>query len=177
MGDFELQIFADRLKELRSLLNMTQAEFVKDLGITAAALSAYENNQKNPSISVAKRIAEKYEISIDWLCGLSDKKTVTDKLNTYGDLLRWFRDISIRFPHSISIDKIEKKDGASLVIEDEILVKIFSEWEEVEELCFKKGPSAIKLFFVWISDLIKQYESVELPKKEDYSIFVDNFRD
>lgn len=85
MGDIELQTFSDRLKELRTSLNLTQVQFVEDLGITAAALSAYEKNQKNPSISVAKRIAEEYNVSLDWLCGLSDKKNST---TTYSDIIK-----------------------------------------------------------------------------------------
>lgn len=89
MGDMELQVFADRLKKLRAEKGLTQAEFIKDLGITASALSAYEKNLKNPSISVAKRIAEKYNVSIDWLCGLSD--TIQhDSINikTYSDIIK-----------------------------------------------------------------------------------------
>ena len=50
MGDNELQVFADRLRELRKSLNLTQKEFADKIGITAAALSSYENNQINPSI-------------------------------------------------------------------------------------------------------------------------------
>lgn len=87
MGDSELQIFRERLKELRNQLNLTQTEFVKNLGITASALSAYETTNKNPSISVVKRIAEKYHISIDWLCGLSDKKENSFEPTTYSDII------------------------------------------------------------------------------------------
>lgn len=88
MGDIELQIFSERLKELRISLGLTQAQFVEELGITASALSAYEKNLKNPSISVAKRIAEKYGVSIDWLCGLSDNKTLSDDMIwTYSDII------------------------------------------------------------------------------------------
>lgn len=87
MGDMELQLFADRLKELRLEKGLTQAQFVEGLGITTSALSAYEKNLKNPSISVAKRIAEKYNVSIDWLCGLSAKKTLSGTFSTYGDIV------------------------------------------------------------------------------------------
>ena len=87
MGDMELQVFADRLKELRTENGLTQAQFVTGLGITASALSAYEKNLKNPSISVAKRIAEKYNVSIDWLCGLSEKKTNSNIPQTLADIL------------------------------------------------------------------------------------------
>ena len=93
MGDMELQIFADRLKELRTKNGMTQAQFVDGLGITASALSAYEKNQKNPSISVAKRISEKYNVSIDWLCGLSEnQERDTINIKTYSDIIKlWIK--------------------------------------------------------------------------------------
>ena len=87
MGDLELQIFADRLKELRTKLNITQKDFAEKIGVTAAALSAYENNVKNPSVSVAKRIAENFSVSIDWLCGLSDKMTNSSEICTYSDII------------------------------------------------------------------------------------------
>ena len=87
MGDIELQIFANRLKEFRTENGLTQKEFAEKIGVTAAALSAYENNSKNPSISVAKRIAEAFEISIDWLCGITDKKNSEDKIETYSDFI------------------------------------------------------------------------------------------
>ena len=66
------EIFSQRLRELRASKEKTQAEFVEGLGITASALSSYEKNTKNPSINVVKRIAKKYNVSIDWLCGLSE---------------------------------------------------------------------------------------------------------
>ena len=48
MNDSKMQIFATRLKELRTDNGMTQKEFAQKIGVTPAALSAYENNQKNP---------------------------------------------------------------------------------------------------------------------------------
>lgn len=90
MGDIELQIFANRLKELRNTLNITQKDFAEKIGITAAALSSYENNLKNPSIAVAKRIAETFNVSIDWLCGLTNEINNDEDIKTYSDLIRLF---------------------------------------------------------------------------------------
>ena len=47
MNDSKMQIFATRLKELRTDNGMTQKEFAQKIGVTPAALSEYENNQKN----------------------------------------------------------------------------------------------------------------------------------
>lgn len=82
----ELQIFSNRLKELRSYKKITQKEFAEKIGITAAALSSYENNGKNPSIAVVKRISEEFDVSIDWLCGFSDKMYLNSKVNTLADV-------------------------------------------------------------------------------------------
>lgn len=94
MGDSELQVFSDRLKEIRNKLNLTQVAFAEGIGITASALSAYENNLKNPSLGVVKKIAEKYNISIDWLCGLTNTTSGEDII-TYKDVLNLIVQITL----------------------------------------------------------------------------------
>lgn len=103
MENDELNVFARRLKQLRLSLNMTQKEFADKVDLTASALSAYENNIKNPSVAVAKRIAEKFSISIDWLCGLSDKMTSSDDIISYSDAIRAFDKLDEAFSIKINI--------------------------------------------------------------------------
>ena len=86
MGESELQIFADRLKEFRLQKKMTQKDFATKIGITPAALSLYESNSKNPSIGVVKRISEVFGVSIDWLCGLSEQMTLNAEPQTLADI-------------------------------------------------------------------------------------------
>lgn len=62
--------FSNRLKALRSQLGLSQRDFAQKVGITASALSTYENGQKNPSVNVAVKIASEFNVSLDWLCGL-----------------------------------------------------------------------------------------------------------
>lgn len=163
MGDIELQIFSDRLKKLRTELKLTQAQFVEGLGITSAALSAYEKNLKNPSISVAKRIAEKYQVSIDWLCGLSDNQHTTDNyIWTYSDIIKLCRDIEN--PTS-AIDKITRNFINKMQ-------KFISESEHMEKL---KQDNLIdqELYDLWVEKELKKYDSPimmhfaksELPKE------------
>lgn len=52
---------------------------------TAATISAYENATKNPSLEIVMNIAEKCNISIDWLSGLSDQKELKPEINNYKD--------------------------------------------------------------------------------------------
>lgn len=86
MGDFSK--LANRIKELRQSLRMTQREFAKKAGCTAATLSAYENGSKSPSLEIVKGIAEAFNVSIDWLCGLSDEEKDKDSIKTYADLIK-----------------------------------------------------------------------------------------
>lgn len=85
MGDFS--ILANRIKELRTKFNVTQKEFAAKVGCTAATLSAYENGSKSPSLEIIKGIAEKCDVSIDWLCGLSDKENNKENDLSYSDII------------------------------------------------------------------------------------------
>lgn len=170
MGDIELQIFADRLKELRSSLGITQAEFVEGLGITPAALSAYENNQKNPSISVAKRIAEKYNISIDWLCGLSNQRERGECIKTYADMFRLiirlcniqnvFGEWEIEFIDDDTETHAFPEKGVAYSLlrsADQTTAKFFKDWVQMYAL-YKNCTIDQHLYDLWLSDKLKQYE-------------------
>ena len=52
-----------KLRKIRG--NRSQEEVALQLGITRQMLGAIETGQRNPSLEVAKRIAEFYNVSID----------------------------------------------------------------------------------------------------------------
>ncbi len=60
--------FNERLKELRTGLDLTQKEFAQKIGLSAASIIAYERNEKKPSFDVLISIAEQFNVSLDWLC-------------------------------------------------------------------------------------------------------------
>ena len=62
----------DRFRSLRG--DMTQADFAKFVGISRPTVGFYENGERLPDALALKKIAEKCEISVDWLLGLSDVK-------------------------------------------------------------------------------------------------------
>ena len=81
-------IFSKRVKELRESLGMSQADFAKSVNTSQTTLSSYENTDKTPSLDIVKEIALKYHISLDWLFGLSDSKSIDSLPQTMGDILR-----------------------------------------------------------------------------------------
>lgn len=83
-------IFGERLKKLRSVvMKKTQKEFSELIGIPQPTLSAYESGRNKPTIDVVINIANKCNISIDWLCGndnISAISSLADLMNVLFDI-------------------------------------------------------------------------------------------
>lgn len=80
------EIIGSKIKALRILLGVTQKDFGELIGVTQATLSSYENNSKTPNIETIYNIADKCNVTIDWLCGRSCLKNI-EKPATYEDVL------------------------------------------------------------------------------------------
>ena len=86
------EVLKIRIKELRKIMDMTQEEFSDFIGTTQQTLSGYENGKTSPSVEVLVDIAKKCNVSIDWLCGLSDTKNYD--IETYSDVCKLLFDIT-----------------------------------------------------------------------------------
>lgn len=62
----------ERLKELRLERNLTQKQVADYLGLTIKGYNFYELNLREPSISTLKKLCKFYEVSSDYIIGLSD---------------------------------------------------------------------------------------------------------
>lgn len=67
-------IFAERFAQLRA--ERTQKEFAEFLELSRPTVGFYENGTRLPDALVLCQIAEKCNVSSDWLLGLTDDKTV-----------------------------------------------------------------------------------------------------
>lgn len=63
-------VFKTRLKELRGCRNQTQV--AKEIGISRSALSYYESGERTPDINILYLIAQYYDVTSDYLLGLSN---------------------------------------------------------------------------------------------------------
>ncbi len=61
-----------RLKELREEAGMTQKEVAAKLGINSVTYLHYEKSQRQPSLSMLADMAKLFDVSVDYLLGLSD---------------------------------------------------------------------------------------------------------
>ncbi len=68
--------FGTVLKQLRTLHNLTQTELGKEVGISKAVISKYENGIGYPSYDVLIELAGFFGVSTDYLLGVSNGKTL-----------------------------------------------------------------------------------------------------
>ncbi len=66
--------FGKRIRAVRKNAGYSQKEFGSLLGIPQATLSAYETDRMQPTVSSLIRIAKKFNVSLDWLCGIKNPK-------------------------------------------------------------------------------------------------------
>lgn len=79
-----------QLKSLRKDNGYTQSDLAKKLHLTPKAISFYENNQREPDIDTLNKIADIFNVSIDYLNGRKslDLKKGEDytTINVYGSI-------------------------------------------------------------------------------------------
>ena len=170
-------IISSKIKELRTSLGLTQAEFAESINTTQAALSGYERGDRTPSLENLTNISQKYNVSIDWLLGRSDNKNIDFELKTYTDLIKLVLLI-------IDTSKISQKsylnsnkldiDGKQystlcLEIDDRQIVDFFKEWKELSSIR-EKSPSGNKLYNIWLKDI---YERFNFPLENASQYFGD----
>ncbi|QDZ98944.1 XRE family transcriptional regulator [Lysinibacillus fusiformis] len=63
-----------RLKYLRKSKNKTQQDIADVLGITRPAYTAYEQGKRNPDYGILEKIADYYNVSVDYLLGRTHEK-------------------------------------------------------------------------------------------------------
>jgi transcriptional regulator with XRE-family HTH domain len=66
--------FGDRLKAERIMRGMHLEDFAKRCGVTHTTISAYENRGSEPTLTIAARIAQVLDCTLDWLAGIEEQE-------------------------------------------------------------------------------------------------------
>ena len=67
-----MEVFTERLKELRKEKGLTLDQLEIATGLSRSAISDYENGKRTPSASVIITLARFFEVTTDYLLGGSD---------------------------------------------------------------------------------------------------------
>ncbi len=72
---------ANKITELRKQKGWSQSELAKQIEVSREIVGRYERNDAMPSIDIAKRMADVFDVSLDYLVGTTEKKMNKDILN------------------------------------------------------------------------------------------------
>lgn len=67
-----MNVTSDRLKKLRMSQGYTKSNIAREMSVTRRAVYAWEETDKLPEISRIIRLAQFYQVSVDYLLGLTD---------------------------------------------------------------------------------------------------------
>jgi transcriptional regulator with XRE-family HTH domain len=69
MKQVDLQIFAERLKNLREDHGLSTRALGEAVGTSNATISRYETGKRDPDLVLVHNIAQYFNVTIEYLCG------------------------------------------------------------------------------------------------------------
>lgn len=66
--------FALRIKKLREESGLTQSALAKELGIGASTVAMWETNDRMPTAQFVEKLADYFDVSVDYLLGRTNNK-------------------------------------------------------------------------------------------------------
>jgi len=67
--------FSERIIQLKKERNLLQKDIAKDIGLSLRAYQHYEYGEKEPTLSNIIKLCNYFNVSADYLLGLSDDPT------------------------------------------------------------------------------------------------------
>lgn len=80
--------FGERLADLRTEKKLTQTELANQTSISRSRLSLYETDKREPDLQTLVQLANFFDVSTDYLLGISDKRIPADCSTTADDLIK-----------------------------------------------------------------------------------------
>lgn len=69
-------MYGQRIRKLRKEKNWTLEEMAGKIGISRSTLAGYEKGYRNPPIPILIRISKLFNVSVDYILGLTDDKNI-----------------------------------------------------------------------------------------------------
>lgn len=83
------EVFPSRFKSLRLERDLSQEELAAETNISRTSISKMENGKAEPNLEQLGMIAEFFDVSVNWLLGLSNKKSEYEKTQISSDSKRY----------------------------------------------------------------------------------------
>lgn len=156
--------FSLKIKELRESLKLTQSEFADNLGVTQAALSAYEKGTRNPTFETIMLVSKIFDVSIDWLCGLSNKKHIgyINYNDIFAELIKicstmYAGDLLTKKNAYVLSPTIKDFDSVSFTATDSNFHDFFTAWSKMF-INLKEKIIDDDLYNIWLERQLAKYD-------------------
>ena len=110
--------FNNQLKILRQEYNLSQQELADKIGVSKSSINMYERGEREPGIETVKRIADFFDVDVDYLFGVSDIK----KRRGFKFGARIYQNIAHNIQHHREEANLTQKQFADLLGVDESAV-------------------------------------------------------
>lgn len=97
MKNVSLDIFAERLKKLRTEKGLSTRALGEIIGVSNATVSRYETGKRDPDLLVVNKIANYFNVTIEYLCGEDINGDLDDLICIYNKLSDGAKKESLRY--------------------------------------------------------------------------------
>lgn len=170
--------FGKRLREARQNANKSQRELAEAAGISSQMVSAYEKQERKPSIEVAAELAGELGVSLDYLCGIQNVQRKKFACEPLSEMLSYIAKMAAYFDCSCSVRKISlseeecydvqcgedeyetvtEENVAVLYINDHNVTDFVRNWIKMYSL-YEEKVISIEILEAWYCGEIEKYGS------------------
>lgn len=147
--------FPKRLIKLRTNANKKRQKVADDLNISRASLEYYEKGKRKPDIELLAKIADYYDVSADYLLGLSNAKSINPEMQAVSKYTGLNDDSLFMLHHST-------KSGALVSETNNFLLDIDNYTDFYELCCYLKA----------YRDFYSQFVDFREKMEEEYAVYV-----
>ncbi len=139
-------MLSSKIKQLRDTLNLSQQKLADMLGVTQQAVAKWERNKAEPDTEMLKKLANIFNVSIDYLLCETDSK---DLENSYSQ-----KPESLKLQNTTNINN--KLEIYNLIveslIEEGLLDKDFKLNEETEIIISERIKKIVQMYDIMFKD-------------------------
>ncbi|MFW6047319.1 MAG: helix-turn-helix domain-containing protein [Candidatus Woesearchaeota archaeon] len=125
-----------RLRELRKEKGLYQKDVANDIGLTSSAIGFYEQGKRRPDQETLERLADHYNVSVDYLLGRTNERKSADEIKKAisddPELLRFWEKLTNRPDLQLLLKQTEELEPEDIksIIE---VIRIIHKEEEKED--------------------------------------------
>ena len=170
--------FGKRLREARQKVNKSQRDISETVGISSQMVSAYEKQERRPSLEVAAALAAELGVSLDYLCGIKNEQQKQFAYAPLSEMLSYIAKLSAYFDCSCSVRKISlseeeaydvqcgedeyktvtEENVAVFYINDHCVTDFIRNWIKMYSL-YEEKVISIEILETWYRGELEKYAS------------------